>query len=184
MITDCRVPLLMLVTMRGEWDEFNPWQIPMGRSVAPVLQQMRLHDQGRRRRGGGADRERALQLAFNGDRAVAVLMSQQLIGGKCRKIDRKRRSTAARRGERLENAATRSSSPGSAPPAGTWPRRRQSATFTLWGAMGGTAMIGLGLALAQPKRRVLVITGDGDMLMGLGSSPRSARSGRRISRSS
>ncbi len=41
--------------------------------------------------------------------------------------------------------------------------------FYLWGAMGGTAMIGLGLALAQPKRRVLVITGDGEMLMGMGS---------------
>jgi thiamine pyrophosphate-dependent acetolactate synthase large subunit-like protein len=41
--------------------------------------------------------------------------------------------------------------------------------FYLWGAMGGTAMIGLGLALARPDRRVAVITGDGDMLMGLGS---------------
>ncbi len=41
--------------------------------------------------------------------------------------------------------------------------------FYLWGAMGGTAMIGLGLALAQPSRRVLVITGDGEMLMGMGS---------------
>ena len=41
--------------------------------------------------------------------------------------------------------------------------------FPLWGAMGNAAMIGLGLALAQPKRRVLVITGDGEMLMGLGS---------------
>ena len=41
--------------------------------------------------------------------------------------------------------------------------------FPLWGAMGGAAAIGLGLALAQPDRRVLVITGDGDMLMGLGS---------------
>ena len=41
--------------------------------------------------------------------------------------------------------------------------------FYLWGAMGGTAMIGLGLALAQPERRVAVITGDGDMLMGIGS---------------
>jgi len=41
--------------------------------------------------------------------------------------------------------------------------------FYLWGAMGGTAMMGLGLALAQPARRVLVITGDGDMLMGMGS---------------
>jgi thiamine pyrophosphate-dependent acetolactate synthase large subunit-like protein len=41
--------------------------------------------------------------------------------------------------------------------------------FYLWGAMGGAAMAGLGLALAQPKRRVLVITGDGEMLMGIGS---------------
>ena len=41
--------------------------------------------------------------------------------------------------------------------------------FYLWGAMGGTAMIGLGLALAQPNRRVAVLTGDGDMLMGIGS---------------
>ena len=41
--------------------------------------------------------------------------------------------------------------------------------FPLWGAMGNAAMIGLGLALAQPGRRVLVITGDGEMLMGMGS---------------
>lgn len=41
--------------------------------------------------------------------------------------------------------------------------------FPLWGAMGGAAMVGLGLAFAQPSRRVLVITGDGEMLMGLGS---------------
>lgn len=39
----------------------------------------------------------------------------------------------------------------------------------LWGGMGGAAMIGLGLALAQPSRRVLVLTGDGEMLMGIGS---------------
>lgn len=40
--------------------------------------------------------------------------------------------------------------------------------FPLWGAMGGAAVMGLGLAMAQPGRRVLVITGDGEMLMGLG----------------
>jgi len=40
--------------------------------------------------------------------------------------------------------------------------------FYLWGAMGSAVLIGLGLALAQPKRRVLVVTGDGEMLMGLG----------------
>jgi thiamine pyrophosphate-dependent acetolactate synthase large subunit-like protein len=42
-------------------------------------------------------------------------------------------------------------------------------SFPMWGAMGQAAMMGLGLALAQPKRRVLVITGDGEMLMGLGA---------------
>lgn len=41
--------------------------------------------------------------------------------------------------------------------------------FPTWGAMGQAAMLGLSLALAQPKRRVLVVTGDGEMLMGLGS---------------
>ena len=41
--------------------------------------------------------------------------------------------------------------------------------FYMWGAMGGAAMVGLGLALAQPSRRVVVITGDGELLMGLGS---------------
>ena len=41
--------------------------------------------------------------------------------------------------------------------------------FYLWGAMGGAAMIGLGLALAQPDRRVIVCNGDGSMLMNLGS---------------
>jgi thiamine pyrophosphate-dependent acetolactate synthase large subunit-like protein len=42
-------------------------------------------------------------------------------------------------------------------------------SFYLWGAMGAAAMVGLGLALARPDRRVLVVTGDGEMLMGLGS---------------
>ena len=41
--------------------------------------------------------------------------------------------------------------------------------FPLWGAMGAASMMGLGLALAQPKRKVLVITGDGEMLMSLGA---------------
>ena len=48
--------------------------------------------------------------------------------------------------------------------AGDHPR-----TFFLWGAMGGAAMVGMGLALARPDERVAVITGDGEQLMGLGS---------------
>jgi len=42
-------------------------------------------------------------------------------------------------------------------------------TFSLWGGMGLAAMTGLGLAMARPERRVVVVTGDGEMLMGMGS---------------
>lgn len=45
----------------------------------------------------------------------------------------------------------------------------RDANFYLWGAMGGATSMGLGLALAQPRRPVLVVTGDGEQLMGLGS---------------
>ena len=41
--------------------------------------------------------------------------------------------------------------------------------FYVWGGMGNSSMIGLGLALSQPKRKIIVITGDGEMLMGIGS---------------
>ncbi len=41
--------------------------------------------------------------------------------------------------------------------------------FYLWGAMGGSTSLGLGLALAQPEKKVVVITGDGEQLMGIGS---------------
>jgi thiamine pyrophosphate-dependent acetolactate synthase large subunit-like protein len=51
--------------------------------------------------------------------------------------------------------------------------------FYLWGAMGGAAMIGLGIALAQPERRVLVVTGDGEQLMGMGALATIAASGAR-----
>jgi thiamine pyrophosphate-dependent acetolactate synthase large subunit-like protein len=47
--------------------------------------------------------------------------------------------------------------------------RDRSANFYLWGAMGGAAAMGLGLALAQPRRPVLVLTGDGEQLMGMGA---------------
>lgn len=50
-------------------------------------------------------------------------------------------------------------------------------TFYLWGAMGGAVPVALGLAAAQPEKRVLVITGDGEMLMGLGSLTAAAAEG-------
>ncbi|MGH8697749.1 MAG: thiamine pyrophosphate-binding protein, partial [Burkholderiales bacterium] len=37
---ECRIPLLILVTMRGEWGEFNPWQVAMGQATPPALEAM------------------------------------------------------------------------------------------------------------------------------------------------
>ena len=83
MVESCRVPLLMLVAMRGEWGEFNPWQMPMGLAVEPVLKAIHAVVL---RAEAAADVvptvEAAAGLAFNGQRAVAVLLSQRLIGSK------------------------------------------------------------------------------------------------------
>jgi sulfopyruvate decarboxylase alpha subunit len=79
----CRFPLLMFITMRGEWEEFNPWQVPMGSIVDPVLKlceaevyRVNTPDQ------VAGSTERAVQHAFGGERIAAVILSQQLIGKK------------------------------------------------------------------------------------------------------
>jgi sulfopyruvate decarboxylase alpha subunit len=79
----CRFPLLMLITMRGEWEEFNPWQVPMGSIVEPVL---KLCDAQVYRASVPDEVEslaaRAAQQAFGDERIVALLLSQRLIGKK------------------------------------------------------------------------------------------------------
>ena len=81
MVRECRFPLLMLVTMRGQFGEFNPWQVPMGQATPGVLAAMGVvvHE---------ADTEEeiwptvddAARLAFGSYQPVAVLISQGVIG--------------------------------------------------------------------------------------------------------
>ena len=79
----CRMPLLLLVTMRGEWGEFNPWQVPMGQNTQkaltlagvitfPVDEARRVQD----------TVEAAARMAFEGCAATAVLISQRILGAK------------------------------------------------------------------------------------------------------
>ena len=80
---NCRFPLLMLVTMRGEWGEFNSWQVPMGRATPDVLRASDVLVY----RAEQPDEveemvEAALDIAFDGELAAAVLLSQRLIGRK------------------------------------------------------------------------------------------------------
>jgi sulfopyruvate decarboxylase alpha subunit len=79
----CRFPLLMVITMRGEWEEFNPWQVPMGSIVDPVLKLCDAEVYRVRVPGDvAAAAERAVQHVFGDERIAAVILSQELIGRK------------------------------------------------------------------------------------------------------
>jgi sulfopyruvate decarboxylase alpha subunit len=81
--SNCGFPLLMIVTMRGEWGEFNPWQIPMGQATPDTLRvsgvrTLRLE----RAEDALATVTAAAKLVFGGYGAVAVLIAQRMIGAK------------------------------------------------------------------------------------------------------
>jgi sulfopyruvate decarboxylase alpha subunit len=79
----CRMPLLILVTMRGEWGEFNPWQVPMGQNTNRMLTAAGVltftaNSKNRIKEALGA----AAKMAFEGPAATAVLISQRILGAK------------------------------------------------------------------------------------------------------
>jgi sulfopyruvate decarboxylase alpha subunit len=78
-----RAPCLMLVTMRGQWGEFNPWQVPMGQAVRPALEAVGVKcfavDQAAE---VGEAFAAAADFAFHSRVSVAVLISQRVIGAK------------------------------------------------------------------------------------------------------
>jgi sulfopyruvate decarboxylase alpha subunit len=79
----CAFPLLMIVTMRGEWGELNPWQVPMGQITASSLRLAgtvvyEVADPA----AAAASVEAAGRIAFNGNLTVAVLLSQRMLGTK------------------------------------------------------------------------------------------------------
>jgi len=83
LIATCRIPFLAVVTMRGEYREFNPWQTPMGQATEPTLEIMGV----RTIRVDSLDdledlMGSAVTMVFDGDHAVAVLLSQRLLGAK------------------------------------------------------------------------------------------------------
>lgn len=83
LMASCRFPLLALVTMRGEWAEFNPWQVPMGSATPSVLEAMGVRVLRADAAEDAADTvSAAAALAFDGDQAVAVLLSQRMLGRK------------------------------------------------------------------------------------------------------
>jgi len=78
-----RSPLLMIVTMRGEWNEFNPWQMPMGQATQAALESIGVTVM---RATSGTELidivDQAATMAFESDQQIAVLISQSMIGKK------------------------------------------------------------------------------------------------------
>ncbi|HEX4262560.1 MAG TPA: phosphonopyruvate decarboxylase [Acetobacteraceae bacterium] len=80
---NCRMPFLALVTMRGEWAEFNPWQVAMATAAAPALAAIGVHvRRADHPEEAAATVAAAASLAFDSGVAVAVLLGQRLIGAK------------------------------------------------------------------------------------------------------
>jgi len=83
LIAACRFPLLTLVTMRGEWGEFNPWQVPMAKATRTCLEAMGVRVMCASHPDEVAETvQAALDAAFGAGEAVAVLLAQRLIGRK------------------------------------------------------------------------------------------------------
>jgi sulfopyruvate decarboxylase alpha subunit len=83
LLQSCRFPFLTFVTMRGEWAEFNPWQVPMGKATPHAFEIMgvtvfRLDDPA----DAGEMASAAAALAYDSDQPIAVLISQRMIGRK------------------------------------------------------------------------------------------------------
>lgn len=83
MTVTCRFPLLMIVTLRGEWNEFNPWMMPLGKSLQSMLERIGVicvrvdhADE------AGTATDAAAKMAFEGPQAVALLLTQKLVGAK------------------------------------------------------------------------------------------------------
>ena len=83
LMATCRFPLLAIVTMRGEWAEFNPWQMPMGRATPAALELMGVKTMRVDEPAEAAETvASAAVLAFDGDQQIAVLLSQRMLGRK------------------------------------------------------------------------------------------------------
>ena len=177
-----RFPFLTLITMRGDYGEFNSWQYPMGQGTPKVLEAMGvlLYSVDRadevkaigRRRGALGLPWRAVgrgPAAPEADRHQGFWKEDgQMSNGQMSKATLQRRPLVKKILEGADDnllvIAGLGSSNWDITEAGDRPLN-----MPLWGAMGAPVSMGLGLALAQPGKRVLVITGDADLMMSLGS---------------
>ena len=168
LVKQCRLPCLIFVTMRGEYAEFDPWQVSMGSITDACL---RLCGFLVYRIEEAEDVDDVVPAACD----ISLTQTSRLPSS-CLNVlldvndeitdaapPGNREAILVERGDLLVICGLGSPTYDVAAASGGAPN------FYLWGAMGSASMVGLGLALARPDRRVAVFTGDGEMLMELGS---------------
>lgn len=127
-----RFPLLMLVTMHGEWAEFNPWQVPMGAATETALNAVGVRTFRVERPSDLLETVSAAAVeAFDGDQQIAILIGQRMLG---EKKWRHCWTAAPQSPPCCAMRATRWSSPGSAPPATMSMRRGIAQRPIIFGA--------------------------------------------------
>ena len=172
-----QIPALILISMRGDEGEWNSAQVPMGRAVAPICDAIGLShatatSPETHGRHGGAGRKDGVHDA-HGRRVPAAAP----IDGAARRVKPAPGSPTMTRMTRLDAtrhiAAAFEGDPIVAslghPAYDLFATGDRDTYFYTWGSMGLASSIGLGLAMAQPDRRVVVLDGDGSLLMNLGS---------------
>ena len=172
---NCRFPLVILVTMRGEWAEFNPWQVPMGIKDAGGARtdgRAGLPRRARRRRRRHRRRRarHRLQRRPRGRGAAVAAADRRQTVGRNERAQPPLSTAAPRFASCSTSAAICWSSPGSARPPGTPPRSATTSAISTCGARWGRRRWSASVSRSRSRTgAVLVVTGDGDMLMGLGA---------------
>ena len=175
-----QIPVLIVVSMRGDAGEWNAAQVPMGRAVRSIFDAIGVpHSTVESAERGARDRAAVGKTAFGTRTMGACLLPRRSDGAGRRsagtgrgmtRLDRRRhdssRSDARHRRSRRRRGDHREPRPSG---VRSVRRRRSPANFYTWGSMGLASSIGLGLALARPDLRVFVLDGDGSLLMNLGS---------------
>jgi sulfopyruvate decarboxylase alpha subunit len=163
-----QIPALILISMRGDANEWNAAQVPMGRAVAPILDAIEIPNVPAASAESVADTVALVgKTAFATRRAGACLLPRRITvpraeGDRMTRLDATRSMTSWF-GDRAVVASL------GHPAYDLFAAGDRPANFYTWGSMGLASSIGLGLAMAQPEKRVVVLDGDGSLLMNLGS---------------
>ena len=163
-----KIPMLIVISMRGDAGEWNDAQVPMGRAVRPICDAIGLPHVTVDTPESTADTVRLVGQTAFGTRLPGVCLLPRRLTVPSQAAKRMNRLEATRLLVAAIDAEPIIASLGH-PAYDLFAAGDRPANFYTWGSMGLASSIGLGLALARPELRIFVVDGDGSLLMNLGS---------------